>query len=259
MTILIGVNHKLFLKRDFPSLSDPLGGSAGVTFSVMQRYMTAGFIPVWGTRKFVKAFSIESGQPIPVLLWTEQMKRQADGLMPQASGAWKKRIVGLIFLIALFALFLWLFVVGSSNVNNAKNQEAWIADPKPGDIVLATESSNGYVPQENRMYNLIVFKIEDIRGDSLIIRRGLQKEDVMEQYRVKNHNKLISRFDANDAAFSPTHEVYSLAKYREGDKRLQRITKYYEYWEDTPEFRLQDSILRHTDIIEPIFINRPKK
>lgn len=259
MTILIGVHHKLFLERNFPSLSDPLGGSGGVTLAVMQRYITTGFIPVWGTRKFVKAFSIESGQPIPVLLWTEQMKREADGLMPQAGGAWKTRIVGTVFFIGLFTLFLWLFLVGSRNVNDRKNQESFVADPRPGDIVLATESSNSNVPQENRMYNLIVFKIEDIRGDSLIIRRGLQKEDVMEQFRIKNHNKLIRKFATDDAVFSPTREVYSLSKYIEGDKRLRRITKYYEYVEDTPEYRLQDSILRHTDIIEPIFINRPKK
>lgn len=64
MTILIGIHHELFLERDFPSLSDPPRGSVGMTFAVMQQYTTAGFIPVWGARKFFKAVSVESGQPI---------------------------------------------------------------------------------------------------------------------------------------------------------------------------------------------------
>lgn len=259
MILLFGSHNKVFLEREFASIADPLGGEAGVALAVMQRYTTLWYIPFWGTRKFVKAISIESGQPIPVLLWSEQMKREADALMPQAGGAWKTRIVGIVILLALLAFFLWLFILGVSNVDERKNQQAYVADPQPGDIVLATVSVSHYLSQGNLMQDLIVFKIEEIRGDSLIIRRGLQKEGSMLQYEIKNHNKLIGKFATDDAAFSPTREVYSLSKYRNGEDRLHIITKYYEYQEDTPEYRLQDSLLRYSDIIEPIFINRPKK
>lgn len=258
MVILIGIRTKAFLEKEFPNETDPLGGDKGIAMAVMQRYMTAFGIPYWGTRKIVKAHSIGTNQPIPVLLWTDTMKEEADRMLSTTSGAWKYRIFGQTLLLAFLGFIAWLFLLANTNSNNRKSQEQYVADPAPGDIVLATESTPGYLRAEKGdNHHLFVFKIEDIRGDSLIIRRSLHKEETMKQYQIKNKDKLIALFDGTD--YSPEREVYSLTKYREGDERLRRITKEYNILTQREEKRVQDSILRHTDIIQPIYIKRPKK
>ncbi|GEM_PF-2162905 len=258
MVILLGIRTKAFHEKEFPGETDPLGGDQGIIMAVVQRYMTVFGIPYWGTRKMVKAHSIGTNQSIPVLLWTGTMKEEADRMLSNTTGAWKNRIVGQTLLLALLGFIAWLILLGTTNTNTRKSQQQYVADPEPGDIVLATETTPGHLIAEKGQNNhLFVFKIEDIRGDSLIIRRSLQKEETMKQYEIKNKDKLIALFDGTD--FSPEREVYSLTKYREGDERLRRITKEFKITDKSEEKRMQDSILSYTDIIKPIYIKRLKK
>ncbi len=254
MVLIIQVKWKIFLEKEFPHETDPLGGDAGVSLAVMQRYVATFGIPYWGTRKMVKAYSIGTDQPIPVLAWTESMRHTADQMLPSVSGAWKNRIIGQTVLIALLGFILSLFFLARTNVSTQKMQESYRAEPRQGDLVLATEMSPGGVyPKEQEIWNLFVFKIEEIRGDSLIISRSLHKEDPMQEYRIKNKDKLIALFDGTD--FTTQKEVYSLTKYREGDERLRRIKRKIDP-SDRAARQRQDSILRHTDIIQPIYIKR---
>jgi len=258
MVILIGINHKVFLEQEFREVPDPLGGDHGVAIAVMQRYITAFGIPYWGTRKYAKAFSIGTDQPVPVLLWSDTMKYEADRMMLQTSGAWKRRLFGQTMLLALVGLIGYMVFLGFRNTAAEKAQAKYIADPQPGDIVLATESSRGGLKGAHDLSDLFVFRIEEIRGDSLFIRRGLQRIDAMEEYRVRNKEKLIGKFDTGDTAFSPKREFYSVTNYRQGDKRLQLIVKDRKQI-SREEAARQDSIVRWSDIIEPKYIKRPKK
>lgn len=258
MVILIGIRTKAFVEKEFLNVSDPLGGEQGIAMAVMQRYVTVFGLPYWGNRKMVKAYSIGTEQYIPVLLCTDSMKEEADRMLSSTSGAWKYRILGQLLLLALVGFFAWLFLLANVNSNNRKSQAQYVADPAPGDIVLATEMTPGpLVAEKGENRHLCVFRIEDIRGDSLIIRRSVHKEETMNQYRIKNKDKLIGLFDGTD--FLPDREVYSLTKYREGDERLRRITKEFNLITEREESRVQDSILYHTDIIQPLYIKRPKK
>lgn len=258
MVILIGIRTKAFVEKEFPGQTDPLGGDQGIIMAVVQRYMTVFGLPYWGTRKMAKAHSIGTNQPIPVLLWTDTMKEEADRMLHQTHGAWKNRIFGQTLLLALLAFIAWIFLWATTSTNTRKSQAQYVADPQPGDIVLATESTPGPLIDEKGYYhNLFVFRIEDLRGDSLIIRRSLHKEETMIQYRINNKDKIIALFDGTE--YAPEREVYSLTKYREGDERLRRITRKYNPITQREEQRVQDSILRHTDIIEPLYIKRPKK
>lgn len=255
MVILIGIRTKVFLEKEFPRETDPLGGDEGIAIAICQRYMTVFGMPYWGNRKVAKAYSTGTNQPIPVLLWSESMKHNADQMLSSVSGAWKRRILGQVLLLALLGFFLWLFLLGRSNTNTRKFQEQYVSDPKPGDIVLATETTPGGLrPQNEEIRNLFVFRIEEIKGDSLIISRSMQKEDPMKEYQIKNKDKLIGLFD--HTSYSPEKEVYSLEKYKQGDERLRRIQVKVA---NRAEQLIQDSIRRYTDIIVPIYVKRPKK
>lgn len=110
MILLFTIKEKIFLSQTFAGVTDPLGGNDGIEIVVMQRYVCLFGIPYGGTRKMAKAYSIGTNQLIPVLLWTETMKRQADAFMSSVSGAWKNRIVGQIVLLALVAFIGWIFL-----------------------------------------------------------------------------------------------------------------------------------------------------
>lgn len=252
MLIVFSVKKKIFSSEVCSGETDPLGGTEGVEIMVMQRYVCLWGIPYSGTRKIAKAYSISTGHQIPVLLWTETMKKKADTMISQVSGAWKNRIVGQVILLALAAFIGWIFFVGYSNRNDLARQAEYVQNPAVGDIILASVM----IPNSNMPSTLKVLRIEEIRGDSLVIVRGYQSEETMEQYRIKNKNKLIGLFDITENAFANTREVYSLSKYREGGKRLQRILREGLTGAEREE---QDSILMHTDIIEPIYVKRIKK
>lgn len=256
MLILFGAGEKYFLKKDFPEFTDPLGGGQGITIAVMQRYVTIGDIPVSGTRKMAKAFSNESGQPIPVLLWTDDMRRTGDRLLSQTNGAWKRRLIAQVFGWALLLSVFYIILSASLNSRSAKWQDVYRTNPQAGDMVLAKEIISHYKKNASDPSSLIVFKIEQLSGDSMIIRRSRQKVDFMELYRTKNKNKLVGLFDLSDTVFQHEAEVFSLHQYRKGSERLRPIRL-----ENLPyeERKVQDSIINYTDIIEPIFIKRPKK
>lgn len=251
MFLIFTVKEKVFLCEEFAAEHDPLGGTEGVEMAVMQRYVSLFGVPYAGARKVVKAYSIGTEQMIPVLLWTESLKKKADDMISHARGAWKNRIVGQVFLVALAAFILWVIFLGSQNVKNDERQADYIENPEVGDIILASVM----IPYKNIPSTLKVLRIEEIRGDSLVVIRGHQSEDTMEQYRIKNKDKLMKLFDTSDNAFANTREVYSLTKYREGDERLRRIVR---KGLNEVESNKQDSILRHTDIIEPIYVKRIK-
>lgn len=252
MLLLFTAKKKIFLSEVCSGETDPLGGTEGIEIIVMQRYICLWGIPYSGTRKIAKAYSISTGHQIPVLLWTETMKKKADAMISQASGAWKNRIVGQVILLALAAFIGWIFIIGYNNTNNSARQAEYVQNPVAGDIILASVM----IQRSNMPSALKVLRIEEIRGDSLVIVRGYQSEDTMEQYRIKNKNKLIGLFNITENAFANTREVYSLSKYREGNKRLQRIRREGLTGAEREE---QDSILNHTDIIEPIYVKRIKK
>lgn len=111
MILLFTIKEKIFLGETYTGLTDPLGGSDGVEIIVMQRYVCLFGIPYGGTRKMAKAYSIGTNQQIPVLLWTETMKRDADAMMSSVSGAWKNRIVGQVVLLALLAFIGWVLLL----------------------------------------------------------------------------------------------------------------------------------------------------
>lgn len=255
MVLFFTVKEKVLLGDVFAGEHDPLGGAEGVEMAVMQRYICLFGIPYGGTRKMVKAFSVGTGEMIPVLLWSESMKKKADDMLPLARGAWKKRIVGQAILVALAAFILWLVLLGYQNVNYEDRHAENVENPAVGDIILASVTISRYTDQ-NTPSALKVLRIEEIRGDSLIVVRSHQSEDTMEQYRIKNKDKLIGLFDISDNAFANTREVYSLSKYREGDQYLRRIVREGltgAEWEE------QDSLFKYTDTIKPLYVKRIKK
>jgi len=255
MVFVYTIKEKVFLGQTFAGEYDPLTGMNGIDMIVMQRYITCAGIPLHGSRKMVKAFSTNTGHPIPVLLWTESMKSWADGMLPLARGAWTKRLCLPILLAALVFFIGWGTYSFFYNTNVGKQQAEYVENPKVGDIILAKVITS-YYTDPSMPSSLMVLRIAAINGDSLVVSRSPQQIDDMEIYRIKNKNKLISGFDMSNAAFTGSPEVYNLVNYRQGDERLRRIVLENL---NTEERNKQDIFIRNTDIIEPIYVKRPKK
>ncbi|MFR9165976.1 MAG: hypothetical protein ACLVKO_07100 [Dysgonomonas sp.] len=254
MVLVFTIKEQIYLERLYKEEYDPLGGNKGIALAVIQRYITCFGIPLNGTRKLVKAHSIGTNQPVPVLLWTDSMKAEADKMLPLVHGMWKKRLFLPLTLSAIVILIAAFFYSGISNDNKKKTQVEYFQNPEPGDIILANVMTSFYVDTDQPSA-LMVFRVERISGDSLILKRNSTRLDPMEMYKIKDKDKLLELFDTSAAAFaSSTSEVYSLAKYREQDERLRRIelTGLSEQ-----EQEKEEDLRKKTDIIEVDYIKRP--
>lgn len=257
MIIVYTIHEKAILVQTYSDEYDPLTGEKGIEMAVSQRYVSVLGLPLHGTRKMVKAYSTTAGHPIPVLLWTDSMKMHADNMLPLVRGTWKRRLFFPLFFGALAFLIGWGVLAFSSEKNTRETQAGYVANPAPGDIIMAQVSESHY--KENpQPFCLMVFKISHITGDSLFVIRSPQRIDAMELYRIKNMEKIIGLFDLSDASFTGEPEVYDLTKYREADKRFRRHVIPYETL-DREARKAQSDFLNLTDIIEPKYIKRLKK
>ena len=57
---------------------DPMAEAEGVELFSLREYITAAMLPVLARRAVVEAYSPASDQPIPVALWSERMKAEAE-------------------------------------------------------------------------------------------------------------------------------------------------------------------------------------
>lgn len=258
MIIIYTIHEKAILVNTYTDEYDPLTGEKGIEMAVSQRYVSIAGIPLNGTRKMVKAYSITAGHPIPVLLWTDGMKMHADNMLPLVKGTWKRRLFFPLFFGALALLIGWGALAIYNQNNTRKAQAEYVANPAAGDIIMAKVIESHYKTNAQSGC-LMVFKISHINGDSLFVIRNPQRVDMMELYRIKNLEKITtSLFDLSDTAFTGETEVYNLTKYREADERLRRHVTPYETL-DAQARKAQDDFLNFTDIIEPKYIKRPKK
>lgn len=253
MIIFFSSYLKVFIIQTFVREYDPFGSKEGIQIMVVQRrYRFLGFIPCWASPKKTKAYSVGTGKPIPVLLWTESMVSHADNMLSLVRNAWIARTIPMIGLLALLLFFISLFI--EPDIPNQHNQSDLISNPEAGDLILATVTPS-YYANKNTSPCFRLFRIKGINGDSLIVVRSLHSENTMQKVYIINNDKLIALFDTVPEAFQENEEVYSSAIYREGGKRFKRIKQNPETLSEE-EKNIQDSINKHTDIIEPLYIKR---
>lgn len=255
MIIIYSIREKIYFEEEFVQEYDPVTEGSGIAMAVMQRCISCMWIPIHGSRAYVKAVSMASGQQIPVLMWTDDMKARAEEMIPRARYTWRYRLFLPLFLLAIGILVGWGVLSGIQRNSTLKQQTEYRQQPQVGDIILARVMISWYTDQSTPS-DLRVFKIEGVNGDSLIVRRGIRSVDTMELYRKKDRAKIMALFEMSNDAFSPEQEVYSLSKYRNGEERFARIDR--EILTDK-EKEEEEALRRKTDIIEPEYIMRPKK
>lgn len=220
---------------------DPMAEAEGVELFSLREYITAAMLPVLARRAVVEAYSPASDQPIPVALWSERMKAEADELLARAGGWWVYGIWLPAILCGIIGFFLWAAWDAAVSREMQAQQLAYRTEPQAGDVII------GYVTAREDTENgyLTPFKIVRVEDEAIVVLRGLEKRPRV-TVKFPGMWQEALRFDLAKSMFSGEEERYSRRRYQDPDP------------DRTPELRDPSLPYRNrADIIFVKYIFRP--
>ncbi|QQO07583.1 hypothetical protein [Breznakiella homolactica] len=223
MVITYGLKTKIYEEKFLENERDPLTGGSGVWLRSQRRYVTIFFIlPVLCRRAAVEACSQESGQSIPVELWSEKMKDEGDRLLANAGSWLRYGWLAPSLLVFLAALFIWGIASGASKRNLEEQQTLYFAEPKAGDIVIALDRED---PDDWTTEYRTAFKITKVEDEFIYALRSAEKKPGGWE-KLKDRPGIARSFNLSDAMFGGEPQRFSRYMYNHssGSHTLQDVS-----------------------------------
>lgn len=200
MVYVYTIKEKIFLEKKNLEMEDPLTHNKGVEFVVSQKYISwiGPFSPI--QKKTVRAYSLITGEPIPVSIWTSEMKVEADAAKKSAKGTWKLFMFPIVFLSLIAILSVYRVIANKIEDHGKELQQEYLSNPKVGDILVATVSGRvkeAGVPN-NPYYTL--FKVVRLNEDTVVVVGNSQVEPVLKTYGV-DESSIADQFNLGDSTF----------------------------------------------------------
>lgn len=207
--IIITYREKVMLDKEVPSLYDPLTESNGIAFVVSQKYseiFLLAFLPT--SKKTVTAYSMITNDPIPLAVWTPEMKKEADLAKAEAKGTWKLFMFWYVFFIIIAGAFIYTRTQMYFKNKDKDKQAEYFEDPQVGDIAYAKVFKNG------GSGNVVVspFKIAAERGDTLFVLYSGEEKPSGTNF--LDPSKTVGAFDVSDNKFSNDTLVFQKSSYK---------------------------------------------
>lgn len=201
MIFIYSIREKVFLEKEVPSLIDPLTQTSGVAFVVTQRYFDwiGPCAPIQSKR--VTAYSMANNQPIPVAMWTPEMKDEADRAKSSAKGTWKLFIVPIVILLLCIGGFVYSRVSMQMKNNDDAFQAQYMEDPHVGDILYCNVSDRDPETSQDLERYATVYRIVEIDNDTVFVVKSKEKLDVA--LLILKPSKSVNKFNTADNTFMP--------------------------------------------------------